>query len=73
MKTKKKGYQVLLILTILLTLCAVFTIVPTDHVDKVSMLGYKAGCSYAPISTIVCLLLAGISCKIRKAKFVEIK
>lgn len=70
MKTKKKGYNVLLILTILFTLCAVFTIVPTDHVNKISKLGYNAGCSYAPISTIICLGLAGLICIIRKKKFV---
>lgn len=70
MKTKKKGYKLLLFITLLFTLCAISTLIPTEQVSKVSMLGYKAHCSYTPISTIICLALAGGTCIIRKKKFI---
>lgn len=73
MKVKKKAYNLLLILTIVFTLAAILTVLPSEHVNKVSILGYKASCSYAPISTVICLLLAGLTCKIRKSRFVEIR
>jgi hypothetical protein len=38
-------------------LAAVKTIIPFPFVSKACMLGYKAGCSFAPISTI--MLIAG--------------
>ena len=53
MKTRKKGYKILLILTILFTLCALSTLLPSEQANKISMLGYKAHCSYTPISTII--------------------
>jgi hypothetical protein len=38
-------------------LAAVKTIIPFPYVSKACMLGYKAGCSFAPVSTI--MLVAG--------------
>lgn len=73
MKTRKKGYWFLFVLTIFFVIMAISTIIPSESVNKVSMLGYKAHCSYAPISTIICLALAGLSCLIRKRRFVEVK
>jgi hypothetical protein len=71
MTTYKKGYKPLKLLTSLLTLAGIVTLLPYSGASKESMLGYKAMCSFAPISTIFCFLLAGTVCKIRKKKFTE--
>lgn len=73
MKTREKGYGLSLIISILLTLAAISTLLPQASVSKQCMLGYKAHCSLTPISTVICLLLAGVACKIRKKKFTETK
>lgn len=73
MKTRKKGYGIFLILTILFTLAAISTLLPQASVSKSCLLGYKAHCSFTPISTIICVLLTGLICKIRKKKFTETK
>lgn len=69
MKTRKKGYGIFLLLTIFITLAALWTIVPQATAHKVCLIGYKAHCTFTPISTIVCLLLAAGVCRIRKVKF----
>jgi hypothetical protein len=66
MKNKKKGYGILLACTILFTLMAISTVVPQASASKVCMLGYKAHCTFTPVSTFVCLFLAGSICAIRK-------
>ena len=71
MKKKTKGYCVLFILTILFTIAAISSLMPQSTASKVSMLGYKAHCSFTPISTIICLGLAGFLCRLRKKKFTE--
>ena len=73
MKKRKKGYGLFLIITILLTLAAISTLLPQASVTKQSILGYKAHCSFAPISTVICILLTGLFCRIRKRKFTETK
>jgi hypothetical protein len=72
-KTMKKQpmYTILLLLTVLCTLAAISTILPQESVSKVSLLGYNAHCPFTPVSTILCLALAGVSCKIRVKKFKE--
>lgn len=67
---KKKGYTILLILTILFTLAAIVTVIPTASASKNCLIGYKAHCAFTPISTIICLILAGSVCKIRNRFFV---
>jgi hypothetical protein len=47
--TKTKVYIVI----VALILSAVKTIIPFPYVSKACMLGYKAGCSFAPISTVM--------------------
>ncbi len=69
MKIKKKGYWALFILTILFVLMALSTLIPSASVNKECMLNYKAHCSFTPISTIICLALAGLTCFIRKRFF----
>ena len=39
---------------------AVVTLIPLASASKVSLLGYKALCSFTPISTIGLILLAGL-------------
>jgi len=73
MKIREKGYWVFLVLTILFTLLAVLTILPDASASKVSRLGYKAHCSYAPISTLICLSLSAITCTTRKYIFTSTK
>ncbi|MFA5364402.1 MAG: hypothetical protein WC325_04380 [Candidatus Bathyarchaeia archaeon] len=51
--TKTKVYIVILAWI----LAAVKTIIPFPYVSKPCMLGYKSGCSFAPISTL--MLVAG--------------
>lgn len=73
MKIRKRGYWWLLILTILFVVMAAKTIIPAETASKNCMLGYKAYCTFAPISTILCLMLAGMVCFIRKIFFVSYK
>ena len=39
---------------------AIVTLIPLASASKVSLLGYKALCSFTPISTIGLILLAGL-------------
>jgi len=73
MKTKKKGYGFLLVLTIVVTLAGLWTLVPQASAAKVCILGYKAHCTFTPISTLVCIALAAIICRIRKRNFTSME
>ena len=73
MKVRKKGYWILFVVTIICTLAAVATLIPYDGASKVGLLGYKSFCSFAPFSTFVCVIFAGMSCFIRKGYFVSYK
>ncbi len=66
---KQPGYAILLALTIVATLAALSTIIPQASVSKDCLLGYRAHCSFTPVSTLLCLLVAGASCRIRAKKF----
>ncbi len=69
MKEKKKGYVPLRILTIFFALAAIGTLLPIMPASKDCMLGYRAHCSFTPISTLICIVGAGVVCIIRKRKF----
>ncbi len=73
MKIRKNGYWLLFILTLVFTLAALSTIIPSESASKICMIGYKAHCTYTPISTIICIIPAGITCFIRKRFFVSYK
>ncbi len=64
-----KLYITFLILTIIFTLGAIITLIPSPHDPEVNAFGYKSMCSWTPWSTLICLACAGISCKIRKINF----
>ena len=69
MADRQKGYVLLLLLTVLLTLSGIVTLLPLASASKECMLGYKALCTWAPISALVCFLAAAVVCIIRKRNF----
>ncbi len=73
MKIRKKGYWLLFTLTVFFTLLAISTIIPSERASKVCMMGYKAHCTFTPISTILCVVPAGLVCFVRKRFFVSYK
>ena len=66
---KLKGYGILLIVTITVTASGLLTIIPYANASKQCLLSYKALCSFTPISTVICFVVAGALCKIRKNIF----
>lgn len=70
-KVKREGYMILFILTVVSVLAAILTVIPDSSADEPCKLGYKAHCSYTPISTILCIAIAGIVCLIRKRFFTK--
>jgi NADH:ubiquinone oxidoreductase subunit 3 (subunit A) len=62
--TRTKVYIVI----IALVLAAVKTIIPFPYVSKECMLGYKAGCSFTPISTIILIVMIVIAYVVAKRK-----
>lgn len=55
-------YYFLLTVTILSVLAAISTVIPDGSASEVSLLGYRAHCSFSPVSTVICLLVAGAVC-----------
>jgi hypothetical protein len=49
-------------------LAAIKTIIPFPYVSKPCMLGYKSGCSFAPISTVILVVAAAITYVVAKKK-----
>jgi hypothetical protein len=72
MKRRKRGYGILLALTILLALATIATAIPQPSASSASMLGYKAHCTFTPASTLLCIVATGIVCAVRKRKFIEV-
>ena len=66
---KQPGYTILLLLTILSTLAALSTLLPQASASSECLLGYKAHCPFTPVSTVLCLILASVFCRIRSKKF----
>lgn len=71
MKKRKKGYWFLFGLTILVTLAAISTLIPVAFASKECMLGYKAHCTFTPMSTVILIVGGGVICVIRKRRFTE--
>lgn len=63
--------MILPILMIVSVLAAISTVIPQASTQEPCKLGYKAHCSYTPISTALCLALAGVVCVIRKGFFIQ--
>lgn len=70
MADKKKGYSVMLLLTIAVTLAGLVTLVPHASASKANLLGYKSMCTMVPVSTLLCFLVAAVICFVRKKNFI---
>jgi hypothetical protein len=68
---EKKGYRLFLAGTIIVTLMGLTTLIPDPNVSKSCIAGYNAHCSFTPVSTILCFLLAGFYCIRRAKKYTE--
>ena len=68
MRERKKGYWPTFVLTVLLTLGALSTVVPSGSAGKENYLGYKAICPFAPFSTLICIALVAMVCLLRSKK-----
>ena len=55
-----KKVPVHIVFTILYFVAAVVTLIPLGTASKASLLGYKALCSFSPISTILFIALGGL-------------
>jgi len=56
------------IVIVALVLSAVKTVIPFPYVSKACMLGYKAGCSFTPISTVILVVTIVITYVVAKRK-----
>jgi hypothetical protein len=63
--TAKTKVQIVIVAWIL---AAIKTIIPFPWVSKPCMLGYKAGCSFAPVSTVMLVVFALITYVVAKRK-----
>ena len=70
MKGKKSPTH--LIFTIVHFSLAVVTLIPLASASKTSILGYKALCSFSPISTISLILLAGMHILLHKRSLAKV-
>jgi hypothetical protein len=66
-------YIIQAILTILLILLGVCTLIPYSLATRECLLGYKAFCSFSPISTIICFGASQIAYSIGKKKHLDSK
>jgi hypothetical protein len=68
-KTKTKAYIAFLVLSSIFALAAAATLLPWPSARWANILGYKSLCPFAPISTMLCAILALITCTIRAHLF----
>jgi uncharacterized protein with FMN-binding domain len=59
------AYYALLGVTVVFTVLAVVTLLPSPGASKPNVLGYRSVCSFAPAASALCGLLAGVTCTIR--------
>jgi hypothetical protein len=52
--------NILLIALIIIVISGVKTLLPNPKASKACILGYKAGCSFSPISTLILFWIAGV-------------
>jgi hypothetical protein len=60
---------VFVIIIIALTIAAIKTVIPNAKASKPCLLGYRAACSFTPVSTII-LIVADIAILVIAKKFV---
>ncbi len=74
MEEKKKGYGFMLVLVAFLILVSISTLLPDKSASKdCLLLGYRAHCTFAPISTLICILVTVLAYMLIRKKFVEKK
>ena len=66
------AYYALIGLSLIFSILAVVTLVPSPAASKPNVLGYRSVCSFAPAATALCGLLAGITCTVRN-RFVSVR
>jgi hypothetical protein len=62
----KKLTIALIVVIALLSIAAVKTVIPDANVSKVCLLGYKAACSFTPISAVILALGAAVTFVVAK-------
>jgi hypothetical protein len=68
-RTALQPYGPLLALSGIFALAAVGTLLPWPGASWENVLGYKSLCTFSPIATAICALLAGATCVIRARLF----
>jgi hypothetical protein len=68
-KEPKGLYAPLLGLSVLFAAAAIGTLLPWPGASWENILGYRSLCTFAPIATALCALLAGATCAIRARYF----
>jgi xanthine/uracil permease len=51
------------------TIGAILTLIPNSQASWPNLLGYRSLCTFAPIATLACCFLAGLTCVIRARFF----
>lgn len=69
MKNKNLTGKALLVAAYISIIAGASTAIPWPAVKEVNILGYKSLCSFAPVSTVICLILSNTFFSIRKKKF----
>ncbi len=68
-KQKKPGYWTSLAFTIMMAIGALLTVLPVSTAYKGNLLDYRSFCTFVPVSTAACVLIAGINCIVRRRLF----
>ncbi len=69
MSGKRRGYRVLLVVTLMFTVAGLATAIPNPGAGKECALGYRALCVFTPTSTFMLLMVAALACVIRRREF----
>jgi uncharacterized protein with FMN-binding domain len=67
-KNESAAYWALLGLSLAFSILAVVTLLPNGAASKPNVLGYRSVCSFAPTATLLCGVLAGLTCTIRNRR-----
>lgn len=51
---------------VILSIAAVKTVIPNEKASKPCLLGYKATCSFTPISTVILIIVATVTFVVAK-------
>ena len=57
---------VAVVVIVILSICAVKTVIPNEEASKPCLLGYKAACSFTPISTAILVIVAIVTFVVAK-------